>query len=52
MQIVNHIKPGIGDTDHPYMTGAWTPNFDEIDADDLEVTGSNVEFKDIVIRNK
>jgi hypothetical protein len=27
------------DTDHPYMTGAWTPTFEEWDADDLSVIG-------------
>ena len=29
----------LGETDHPYLTGAWTPNFDEFTADDLEVIG-------------
>ncbi|HZZ30703.1 MAG TPA: carotenoid oxygenase family protein [Phenylobacterium sp.] len=37
--LVNRIASTLGETDHPYMTGAWTPNFDEYDATDLPVVG-------------
>ena len=37
--LVNRIASTLGDTDHPYMTGAWTPNFEEYDATDLETIG-------------
>ncbi|MFM9853976.1 MAG: carotenoid oxygenase family protein [Sphingomonadaceae bacterium] len=34
------ISPTIAPTDHPYMTGAWTPNYTEYNATDLEVIGT------------
>src|SRR6185503_10818902 len=37
--LVNRIASTLADTDHPYMTGAWTPVFEEYDATELEVTG-------------
>ena len=37
--LVNQVRSTLGETDHPYMTGAWTPNFDEYDATGLEVIG-------------
>ncbi len=33
---IPHSPPDQG---HPYMSGAWTPNFDEYNADDMEVIG-------------
>ncbi len=30
------LKP----SEHPYLTGPWTPNFDEIDAEDMPVIGT------------
>ncbi|MDG2531878.1 carotenoid oxygenase family protein [Caulobacter endophyticus] len=31
------VKTSLGVTDHPYMTGAWTPQHEELDAEDLMV---------------
>ena len=39
MGLVNRVRSTIVETDHPYMTGAWTPTFEEWDADDLQVIG-------------
>lgn len=37
---------------HPYMSGAWTPNFTEYDAEELEVVGSiPADIDGIYIRN-
>ncbi|MEJ8567882.1 carotenoid oxygenase family protein [Elongatibacter sediminis] len=36
---VNHVEPTIAPNEHPYMNGAWTPNYDEWDATDMEVIG-------------
>jgi carotenoid cleavage dioxygenase len=50
--IVNRVASTIGATEHPYMTGAWTPNFDEIDAPDLEVIGEIPrELDGVYLRN-
>jgi carotenoid cleavage dioxygenase len=50
--IVNRVATTIGATEHPYMTGAWTPNFDEIDAPDLEVIGEIPrELDGVYLRN-
>jgi len=50
--LVNRIASTLGETDHPYMTGAWTPNFDEYDATDLEVTGEiPTDIDGVYIRN-
>jgi carotenoid cleavage dioxygenase len=50
--VVNRIRSGLGETDHPYLTAAWTPNFDEIDADDLEVIGEiPSDIDGIYVRN-
>lgn len=35
----NRIRSTLEASDHPYLTGAWTPVFDEWDGDDLEVIG-------------
>jgi len=37
--LINTVPHTLEPTDHPYMTGAWTPNFDEYDAYDMEVIG-------------
>ncbi|MEM7465847.1 MAG: carotenoid oxygenase family protein [Pseudomonadota bacterium] len=37
--IANTFIPTIGDNDHPYRNGAWTPNYVEYDANELKVTG-------------
>ncbi|QLC22016.1 apocarotenoid-15,15'-oxygenase [Parasphingopyxis sp. CP4] len=38
--IVNRVKPTLEDDGHPYIGGAWTPNFEEYDALDLEAIGT------------
>ena len=38
-KVVNRIEPTLEDQDHPYVGGAWTPNYDEYDATDLESIG-------------
>ena len=50
--LVNQIASTIGETDHPYMTGAWTPNFDEYNATDLEVIGEiPTDIDGVYVRN-
>lgn len=39
IELVNQIKPTIRNYDHPYMKGAWQPNFAEYNATDMEVIG-------------
>ena len=49
---VNSIKATLSPSDHPYLNGAWTPNFDEYDANDMEVIGNIPEDIDgVYIRN-
>ena len=36
-QLVNRVKSTLQPNDHPYRNGAWTPNYEEYDADDLTV---------------
>ncbi|MGD8679723.1 MAG: carotenoid oxygenase family protein [Lysobacterales bacterium] len=36
---VNHIESTIKPNTHPYMNGAWTPNYDEYDATEMDVIG-------------
>lgn len=37
---IERIKTTLGDNDHPYRNGAWTPNFDELDSSNMEVIGT------------
>jgi carotenoid cleavage dioxygenase-like enzyme len=37
---VHRIEPTLEPGDHPFMTGPFTPNYDEVDATDLEVIGT------------
>lgn len=39
VHLINRIQPTIEANEHPYMNGAWTPNYEEYDATDLEVIG-------------
>ena len=42
----------LGENDHPYRNGAWTPNFDEITADDMEIIGDiPADIDGIYVRN-
>jgi len=38
-QVVSRIKPTIAPNNHPYLTGAWTPNYTEYNACDMQVIG-------------
>ena len=50
--LVNRVTPTLSANDHPYMNGAWTPNFDEYDAYDLPVIGEIPKDLDgVYIRN-
>lgn len=37
--LANSVSHTLTASDHPYLSGAWTPVFDEYDANDLEVIG-------------
>lgn len=46
------IKATLTANDHPYRNGAWTPNFAELDADDLEVIGTiPLDIDGVYLRN-
>ena len=50
--VVNRIESTLDPGDHPYLTGAWTPNYEEHDASDMEVIGTIPEDLDgIYVRN-
>ena len=49
---VRTIASTISPNDHPYMTGAWTPVFEEFDSTDLEVIGEvPTDLDGIYVRN-
>ena len=49
---VNQIKTTLGANDHPYRNGAWTPVFEELDTDRLEVIGAiPPDIDGVYIRN-
>ncbi len=49
---VNQIKTTLGANDHPYRNGAWTPVFEELDTDELEVIGTiPADIDGVYIRN-
>lgn len=51
-QLVNRIKATLSPSDHPYLNGAWTPNFDEYDATGMEVIGEiPADIDGIYVRN-
>lgn len=50
--IVNRIDATLAPTDHPYLTGAWTPLHEEVDATDLEVIGEiPTDLDGVYVRN-
>lgn len=50
--LVNRIPATLSESDHPYLNGAWTPNFDEYDADDMVVIGEiPSDIDGVYIRN-
>jgi carotenoid cleavage dioxygenase-like enzyme len=49
---VNKIKSTISPNQHPYLNGAWTPNYEEVDATDLEIIGEvPSDIDGVYIRN-
>lgn len=36
---IRRIQSSVKDWEHPYLSGAWTPNYDEYNASELEVIG-------------
>ncbi|WP_018996338.1 carotenoid oxygenase family protein [Hirschia maritima] len=51
-KLVNKVKSTLSENDHPYLNGAWTPNFEEYDADDMEVIGEiPADIDGIYVRN-
>ena len=52
MTVRNTVRSGIQKVNHPYLTGAWTPNYEEYDADDMEVIGEiPTDIDGIYVRN-
>ncbi len=48
----NTVEHTLKPSPHPYLSGAWTPNFTEYDAEDMEVIGSiPTDIDGIYIRN-
>ncbi|MEE2692009.1 MAG: carotenoid oxygenase family protein [Pseudomonadota bacterium] len=47
------IRSSLKPTNHPYLTGAWTPLFEEVNADDLEVIEGviPVDIDGVYVRN-
>jgi len=47
------VRTSLGVTDHPYMTGAWTPQHEELDAEDLVVLEGAIppELDGVYLRN-
>ena len=39
IELINRVQPTLQSNDHPYLNGAWTPNYDEYNATDMEVVG-------------
>ena len=51
-ELINRIESTLQPSDHPYLNGAWTPNYDEYDADDMEVIGTiPTDIDGIYVRN-
>lgn len=52
VELVNEFQPTLKETDHPYLTGAWTPMHREYNATDMEVIGEIPKDLDgVYIRN-
>lgn len=49
---VNQVKVTLEPNDHPYRNGAWTPVFEELDTDDLEIIGTiPADIDGLYVRN-
>jgi len=50
--VKNTIKSTVTDEHHPYLHGAWTPNYEEWDASDMEVIGEiPTDIDGLYVRN-
>jgi carotenoid cleavage dioxygenase-like enzyme len=51
-KLIHHVQSTIAPNDHPYLNGAWTPNYDEYDATDMQVIGEIPKDLDgVYVRN-
>ncbi|WP_417620667.1 carotenoid oxygenase family protein [Parasphingorhabdus sp.] len=49
---VNRVKVTLEPNDHPYRNGAWTPVFEELDTEDLEIIGTiPADIDGLYVRN-
>ncbi len=49
---VDQVKVTLEPNDHPYRNGAWTPVFEELDLDDLEIIGAiPADIDGLYVRN-
>jgi len=52
VQRVNRIHPTVEPGGHPYLTGAWTPNYEELNATEMQVIGEiPADIDGVYIRN-
>lgn len=52
LEHIAHINSTITTHDHPYLTGAWTPNYDEYNATDMKVIGEiPADIDGVYLRN-
>ncbi|MEM1248709.1 MAG: carotenoid oxygenase family protein [Acidobacteriota bacterium] len=50
--LLNRIHPTLTRGDHPYLNGAWTPQYEEVDATDMEVLGDiPTDLDGLYVRN-
>ena len=50
--LVNTVRSTVEPNDHPYLNGAWSPNYQEHDASDMEVIGTIPDdLNGIYVRN-
>ncbi len=51
-KLVNRVEASVEPGDHPYLNGAWTPNYEEWDADDMDVIGEiPADIDGVYVRN-
>lgn len=52
VEIVNRVRSTLQPNDHPYLNGAWTPSFEEFNAEDLTVIGKvPTDIDGVYVRN-
>ena len=53
MERLPPVKTSLRPSNHPYLNGAWTPQFEEVDAADLEVIEGAIptDIDGIYVRN-